>query len=74
MQTTDGRAQAIDVTLGRDRPPLLLNRVNCVGTESNISQCPVDNNHICINDGGGVICPLFNGNYFNNLCNMFANI
>ena len=44
-----------------DSPPTLLNRVNCVGTESNITECPVDNRR-CVLPGAGVVCPISSGN------------
>ena len=48
---------AIDTRVGSDPPPTVLSEVECVGTEESISQCPHDNNHVCITRGAGVICP-----------------
>ena len=48
---------ATDKVAGRYSPPLLLNRVDCVGTEDNITQCPRDDTHECLNTAAGVICP-----------------
>ena len=53
----DGSALATEDRIGRDPLPTLLNRVNCVGTESSISLCPVDD-RVCLSPGAGVICPL----------------
>ena len=54
-----GSVVAIDTRVGRDPPPTFVNnRVDCVGTEESISQCPQDNNDECLNTGAGVICPV----------------
>ena len=55
-----GNAVATDKYAGRNPPPLFLNRVDCVGTEENITQCPRDDSHVCLQTAAGVICP--NGN------------
>ena len=48
--------------LGRDPPPLVLNSVDCDGTETNIAQC-TESSRQCLFHGAGVICPVQNGNY-----------
>ena len=45
---------AIDTRAGSDPPPTVIKKANCVGTEESISQCPQDNNHVCLNLGAGV--------------------
>ena len=56
MYCADGTALATTSSIGTNTLTFLM-RVDCVGTEINISQCPQDNNHICIEPGAGVICP-----------------
>ena len=51
-----GSVAAIDTEVA-DPPPTVIKKANCVGTEESISQCPQDNNHVCLNLGAGVICP-----------------
>ena len=62
---------ATDKVAGRNPPPLLLNRVDCIGTEDNITQCPRDDTHGCLNTAAGVICPKGNNKlasiYYNNI-------
>ena len=53
-----GTVVAIDTRVGQDRPPIVIKKANCAGTEESISQCPQDDNHQCLNLGAGVICPL----------------
>ena len=50
---------AIDTRVGRDGPPaVFIKKVDCIGTEKSISQCPRDNSGVCLNTGAGVICPM----------------
>ena len=49
---------ATDTRVGQDPLPTFLTKVDCVGSEETISQCPQDNNHACLNTGAGVICPI----------------
>ena len=52
-----GSVEAIDTRVGQGPPPTFLTKVDCVGTEERISQCPQDNSHECLNRGAGVVCP-----------------
>ena len=56
----DGSAQATRSKIGRNPPPTLLNKLECVGTETNLAQCPEDKGQ-CIIPGAGIICPVQNG-------------
>ena len=62
MFCADETALATSSSIGLNPPPTLLVRVDCVGTEINISQCPQDIGGTCIKPGAGLICP--NGNSF----------
>ena len=42
-------------------PPTVLNRVDCRGTERNITECTHVFNGDCLRSGAGVICPVLNG-------------
>ena len=53
----DGTALATISSTGLNTLMFLV-RVDCVGTEMNISQCPQDNSRTCIAPGAGVICPV----------------
>ena len=53
-----GSVVAIKTRVGRDAPPTFLIKVDCVGTEERISQCPQDNSNECLNSGAGVVCPV----------------
>ena len=64
MYPADGYALATDGKLGRNPPPLLLNQVNCIGTENTIAECPKSSRQ-CRLSGAGVICPVRNGNSIN---------
>ena len=57
MYYVDGTALATASSIGFKPPSTSLMRVNCVGTEMNISQCPQNNERTCILPGAGVICP-----------------
>ena len=59
MYCADGTALATISSIGMNTLMFLV-RVDCVGTEMNISQCLQDNSRICIATGAGVTCP--NGN------------
>ena len=59
----DGSAQATRSKIGRDPPPTLLNKLECVGTETNLTQCPEDKGQ-CITPGAGIICPVQNGKLY----------
>ena len=48
---------ATDRSISRDPPSIGLEKVDCIGTEDDITQCPQDDSHQCINVGAGVICP-----------------
>ena len=56
MYSSDRSSLATKSRLGREPPPTLLNKVNCVGTEDTISECPVSSSQ-CLAPGAGVICP-----------------
>ena len=58
IQHTDLNAVAIYTRVGIDPLPTFLQRVDCIGSEESISQCPQDNSGECLNTGAGVICPL----------------
>ena len=60
MCYADGTALATSNSIGLNPPRTFLVKVDCVGTEINISQCPQDNSRTCIELSAGVICP--NGN------------
>ena len=62
MYCADGTALATSSSLGLNPLPTFLLRVDCIGTEMNISQCPQDNGVTCIEPGAGLICP--DGNSF----------
>ena len=63
--STAGRDVLVtDKDIGRDPPPILLKRVDCTGTEDDISKCPQDNSVFCRNPGAGVICS-YTGNLLN---------
>ena len=49
-----------DEDIGRIPLRTVLMKVDCVGTEDNIAECPQDNEHRCRNPGAGVICPFGN--------------
>ena len=49
---------AIDTRVEQDPLPTVIQEADCVGNEDSISQCPQDNNHVCLNRGAGVICPI----------------
>ena len=53
-----GSVLATDRIVGGDSLPVHLREVNCVGTESDINECPQDDSHTCLNPGAGVICPV----------------
>ena len=55
IQHTGQSAVATDTSIGRPTPTVLT-KVDCVGSEESISQCPQDNSHVCLNPGAGVIC------------------
>ena len=48
-----------DTRVGRNSLLTFLIKVDCVGTEERISQCPQDNSNVqqCLNRGAGVVCP-----------------
>ena len=50
---------------GRNPDFIPLRKVDCAGTEDNITQCPRDDTHTCLDSGAGVVCP--NGNSTKNL-------
>ena len=58
ISTADRDVVVTDKDIGRDPPPILLKRVDCMGTEDDISKCPQDNSNsvFCRNPGAGVIC------------------
>ena len=58
IQCAGGSVVAIDTRVGRDQPSTFITIVDCVGNEESISQCPQDNNGVCLNTGAGVICPV----------------
>ena len=62
MYPTDGYALATRSRVGRDSPPILLNEVNCVGTENTISECPKSSSPCFLSGAAGAICPVQNGN------------
>ena len=49
---------AIDTSIGRSPPPIFLVKVDCAGSEESITECPQDNNRVCLDPGAGVVCPL----------------
>ena len=68
MCSIGGSAVATERTrLGRDPPPTVLKQLNCVGTETNIAQCTEIDRECLLLPGTGVICPLQNGKYKNNI-------
>ena len=52
-----GSVVAIHISVEQDPPPIVINKVDCVGTEEVISHCPQDNSHVCLNLSAGVACP-----------------
>ena len=55
----DRYALAIESTITLSSRPVVLQNVDCGGTEGNISQCShvVNSNRRCLEPGAGVICP-----------------
>ena len=51
---TDQNVLATDVISGSVH---LEEEINCVGTESDIDECPREVDSTCLNIGAGVICP-----------------
>ena len=64
--TADRGVVVTSKDIGRDPPPVVLKRVDCMGTEDDISKCPQDNSVFCRKPGAGVICSYI-GNLHNQL-------
>ena len=55
--SVDGNVAISDKDIGSSLPQIVLSRVDCIGTEDDITKCPQDNSVFCHNPGAGVICP-----------------
>ena len=55
--SADGSVAIADKDIGSFPPRIVLSRVDCIGTEDDITKCPQDNSVFCHNPGAGVICP-----------------
>ena len=66
IQSAVGTVVTIDTRVERNPLPIVIKQADCVGTEESISQCPQDNNHVCLNHGAGAICPLLVRGIHNN--------
>ena len=58
LHTDENTILATDKSIIGSNPDfVLLTKVDCAGTEDNLTQCPRDDTHTCLNPGAGVVCP-----------------
>ena len=67
MCSAGGSVAIADKDIGSSLPRIVLSRVDCIGTEDDITKCPQDNSVFCANPGAGVICPRNSNNITSNL-------